>query len=184
MIIKSFKKLIRIFKFAYDMANTDLEMSEEIVYVKLDSYLAQWLVHEHGGTPVVFPKNSYENDVLEVSLSTKPKDAVDDEPGEGKVPIAVPYFKNKNVRFNNYLPKSGQIAMQKSIRQRFVMALWQDLHKFGNIGKQRQELIYAWMEAHEIELTESNWNTIAKIYQRRQDVYRKQKKASLDSKKQ
>ena len=56
------------------MANTDLEMSEEIVYVKLDSYLAQWLVHEHGGTPVVFPKNSYENDVLEVSLSTKPKD--------------------------------------------------------------------------------------------------------------
>ena len=74
--------------------------------------------------------------------------------------------------------------MQKSIRQRFVMALWQDLHKFGNIGKQRQELIYAWMEAHEIELTESNWNTIAKIYQRRQDVYRKQKKASFNSKKQ
>ena len=178
MIIKSFKKLIRIFKFAYDMANTDLEMSEEIVYVKLDSYLAQWLVHEHGGTPVVFPKNSYENDVLEVSLSTRPKDAVDDETTEGKIPIAVPYFKNKNVRFNNYLPKNGQIALQKSIRQRFVMALWEDLHKFGNIGKQRQELIYAWMEAHGIELTETNWNAIAKIYQRRQDVYRKRKKAA------
>ena len=183
MMIRSFRKLVRIFKFAYDMANTDLEMSDVIVYVRLDAYLAQWLVHEHG-TPVVFPKNSYENDVLEVSLSTKPKNAVDEEPGEGMIPISVPYFKSKNVRFNNYLPKSGQIALQKSIRQRFVIELWRDLHKFGNIGKQRQELIYAWMEAHEIELTESNWNTIAKIYQRRQDVYRKQKKASSEHKKQ
>ena len=57
MIIRSFNKLIRIFKFAYDMANTDFKMSDIVVYVKLDSYLAQWLLHKHeGNTPIVFPK--------------------------------------------------------------------------------------------------------------------------------
>ena len=159
------------------MANTDLKMSDIVVYVKLDSYLEQWLVHKHeGNTPIVFPKNSYENDVLELSLTLRPKNVYDDGPGVGKVPIAVPYFKNKNVKSNNYLPRSGEIAIQKSIRQRFVMELWKDLHKFGNIGKQRKELLYAWMEAHGIEPSEKNWNTLAKIYQRRQDAYRKQRK--------
>lgn len=158
-------------------ANTDFKMSDIVVYVELDSYLAQWLTHKNEGViPIVFPKNSYENDVLELSLSLRPKNTYDDGPKEGKIPIAVPYFKNKDVRSNNYLPRSGEIAIQKSIRQRFVMELWRDLHKFGNIGKQRKELLFAWMEAHGIEPSDKNWNTLAKIYQRRQDAYRKVKK--------
>ena len=181
MMIKSFKKLIRIFNFAYEMAKNDLKMSDIRVYVKLDSYLAEWLVHEHGGTPVVFPKNSYENDVLEMSLTLRPKEMEGDGPGEGKIPIVVPYFKKKDVRSYNYLPRNGQLAIQKSIRQRFVIQLWRDLHKFGNIGKQRKELIYAWMEAHGITPSDTNWNTLAKIYQRRQDVYRKQRKMAKNS---
>ena len=183
MIIKSFKKLIRIFKFANEMAKYDLKMSDIRVYVKLDSYLAEWLVHEHGGIPVAFPKNSYENDVLEMSLTLRPKNLEDggDGPGEGKIPIAVPYFKYKNVKSYNYLPKNGQLAIQKSIRQRFMMQLWRDLHKFGNIGKQRKELIFAWMEAHGITPSDTNWNTLAKIYQRRQDVYRKQRKMAKNT---
>ena len=155
------------------MANTELEMSGEIIYLNLDTYLAQWLTHEYG-TPVVFPKNSYENDLLELSLTTRPKNASEEGlRGSVTVSISLPYFKNKDVRFHNYLPIEGQRALQKCIRSRFIVCLWQDLHKFGNIGKQKQDLIYAWMAAHGIEATESNWNTLAKIYQRRQDAYRK-----------
>lgn len=158
------------------MANAILVMSEEVIYLKLETYLAQWVVHEYG-TPVAFPKNSYENDLLELSLTVRPKNGTaEEETTEGKVPISLPYFKNKDVRYNNYLPKEGQRAMQKCIRSRFIVSLWQDLHKFGNIGKQKQDLIYAWMAAHGIEATERNWNTLAKIYQRRQDAYRKNQK--------
>ena len=164
------------------MANAILEMSEEVIYLKLDTYLAQWVVHEYG-TPVAFPKNSYENDLLELSLTVRPKNGTaEEETTEGKVPISLPYFKNKDVRYNNYLPKEGQRAMQKCIRSRFIVSLWQDLHKFGNIGKQKQDLIYSWMAAHGIEATERNWNTLAKIYQRRQDAYRKNQKKQRKNK--
>ena len=150
-------------------------MSEIIIYLKLDPYLAQWLAHEHGGNVVEFPKNSTENDILELGLMRPPYFASANEPGKDKVPIGVPWFKSKNVRFNNYLSARSRRALAQCIRTRFVVALWKDLYKFGYIGKRKQDLIWAWMDAHGIEMTETNWNTIAKIYKRKRDIYRKKK---------
>ena len=150
-------------------------MSDIVIYLKLEPYLAQWLKHEHGESPVVFPKNSAENDILELSLTLKPYLAIPNQPGDDKVPISVPYFKSKDVRSYNYLPPGGRRALARCIRTRFVIALWSDLYKFGNIGKRKQDIIWAWMEAHGIESTDTNWNTIAKIYMRKRSVYRKQK---------
>ena len=151
-------------------------MSEIIIYLKLDPYLAQWLAHEHGGNVVEFPKNSTENDILELGLMRPPYFASANEPGKDKVPIGVPWFKSKNVRFNNYLSARSRRALAQCIRTRFVVALWKDLYKFGYIGKRKQDLIWAWMETHGIEATETNWNTIAKIYLRKRNVYREQKR--------
>ena len=148
-------------------------MSEIIIYLKLDPYLAQWLAHEHGGNVVEFPK---ENDILELGLMRPPYFASANEPGKDKVPIGVPWFKSKNVRFNNYLSARSRRALAQCIRTRFVVALWKDLYKFGYIGKRKQDLIWAWMETHGIEATETNWNTIAKIYLRKRNVYREQKR--------
>ena len=148
-------------------------MSDYIIYLRLDPYLAQWLKHEHG-EPVEFPKNSTENDVLELGLIQKPLLAFVPGPGENRVAIALPFFKNKDVRKCHYLPASGRRSLARCIRSRFVIALWNDLYKFGNIGKRKQDLIWTWMEAHGIEPTDTNWNTIAKIYMRKRSVYRKQ----------
>ena len=150
-------------------------MDEIIIYLQLDPYLAQWLTHEHPGQVIRFPKNSAENDVLELGLIPKPFLAVDVQPGENCVPIALPFFKNKDVRKNNYLPQKARRALAQCIRTRFVIALWNDLYRFGNIGRRKQDLIWTWMEAHGIEETDTNWNTIAKIYMRKRDVYRRQK---------
>lgn len=168
----SFVALIIVVNFAQKMENP---MSEYIIYLKLDPYLAQWLVNEHG-TPVEFPKNSTENDILELGLMKKPIFACNNEPGPNKVPIGVPFFKNKNVRYNNYLSLKSRRALAQCIRSRFVVALWKDLYKFGYIGKRKQDLIWAWMETHGIEATETNWNTISKIYLRKRNVYRETKR--------
>ena len=56
------------------------------------------------------------------------------------------------------------------------MTLWKDLYKFGYIGKKKQDLIWAWMETHGIEATDTNFNTIAKIYLRKRNVYRDAKR--------
>ena len=151
-------------------------MSEIIIYLQLDPYLAQWLTHEYEDGIVEFPKNSTENDILQMGLTTKPHFAAPNEPGDNKVPIAVPYFKNKNVRYNNYLPHRARRQLASCIRSRFVIALWTDLYKFGYIGKRKQDLIWAWMEAHGIELTDTNWNAIAKIYLRKRNVYREMRR--------
>lgn len=148
------------------------ESSGFTVYVKLEPYLAQWLIFSNGGNlPIVFPKNSAENDIIEIGLAPKPNNALPNEPDEGYVPIALPYFKYKDVRKNNYLPKHSRCALKRCIRSRFVVELWTDLFKFGYIGKRNQDLIWAWMEGHGIEATETNWNSVAKIYARKRKTY-------------
>ena len=67
---------------------------------------------------------------------------------------------------------SSRRVLANCIRKRFVIELWNDLSKFGYIGKRKQDIIWAWMESHGIEMTEANWNTIAKIYLRKRNVYR------------
>ena len=62
---------------------------------------------------------------------------------------------------------------------RFDVQLWIDLHHFGKISKRQDELIYAWMEKHGIELTETNWNAIAKRYQRQRNVYLSRQRAKV-----
>lgn len=150
-------------------------MSEVLIHLKLDNYLAQWLINESGGVPVVFKKHSVENDILCCNLKERPLFGRKDKPGEGKLPIALPYFKDRDPRKYCFLSKPARLALAECIRSRFVMELWKDLHRFGNIGKRKQDLIWAWMDAHGIEMTETNWNTIAKIYKRKRDIYRKKK---------
>ncbi len=150
-------------------------MSEVLIHLKLDNYLAQWLINESGGVPVVFKKHSVENDILHCNLKERPLFGRKDKPGNGKLPIALPYFKDRDPRKYCFLSKPARLALAECIRSRFVLELWKDLHRFGNIGKRKQDLIWAWMDAHGIEMTETNWNTIAKIYKRKRDIYRKKK---------
>ena len=153
------------------MESPPLKLSGIIIYLQMEPYLAQWLKHTHGSDPVVFPKNSTENDILEVNLTRTPPFAIPNVPGDDTIPIAVPYFKYKEVRGKHYLPKTARNELRRCIRSRFVIELWTDLFRFGYIGKQKQDLIWAWMEAHGIEATDTNWNTIAKIYDRKRKAY-------------
>ena len=137
-------------------------MSDVLIHLKMETYLAQWLINESGGVPVMFKKNSAENDILRINLKKRPLFGRKDKPGEGKVPIALPYFKDLDPRDYNFLSKPARLALTECIRSRFVMELWKDLHRFGNIGKRKQDLIWAWMDAHGIEATETNWKNVKK----------------------
>ena len=142
-----------------------------IINLALEPYLAQWLRCRYGGCPVEFPRNSAENDILEMFLAKPPIFASNNSPGENRVPILVPWFRNKNVRYNNYLSSASRRALAQCIRSRFVLELWKDLSRFSNIGRQIQDIIWACMETHGIEMTDTNWNTIVKIYMRKRKVY-------------
>lgn len=80
------------------------------------------------------------------------------------IAIVIPNFKYKPTKTYNFLPKEHKAALVTLIRRRFRRSLWQDLHKFGFIGRKKSQLILAWMKSNGIEENDRNFNTIAKIY--------------------
>ena len=147
-------------------------MSNICIYIDLDNYLAQWFINSRGGTtPVSLERASVESKILEVFLQKRPENVPPDIDTTGKVAIYIPTFRHRPAETYNFLPKHARSALLVSIRNRFDIELWNDLHHFGAIGSRQDELIYAWMEKHNIEPTEANWNAIAKRYQRQRNIY-------------
>lgn len=161
-------------------------MSQICLYIPLEDYLASWFIHEQGGVePVQLTRGSVESKILETYLAHRPDGVLPEVKGEGRVAIAIPTFRFRPPEVFNFLPKRAMAALLNCIRNRFDICLWQELHSFGKITKRQDELIYAWMEKHGIPLTETNWNAIAKRYQRQRDVYlkRQRSKSSYSCKK-
>jgi hypothetical protein len=151
------------------------------IYIELEDYLAQWFINDHGGTvPVQLSRGSVESKILEVYLSSLPEGEKPQISHDGATPIAIPNFRNRPPETFNYLPKRARAALLNIIRNRFDIQLYKDLHQFGHIGKRQDELIYAWMEKHGIAISETNWNAIAKRYQRQRTVYKKREWSKND----
>lgn len=149
-------------------------MSQFLLYFKFEPYLAQWFVHEMGGTsPVELPRGSVESDILQLFLDKQPEDMPDERREDANLVIAIPTFKHKDPRTYNYLPPKAVHCLHKCLRSRFDVQLWNDLHLVHPKAKMLKELIEAWMESHGIEFDETNWCAISKRYQRKRELYRK-----------
>lgn len=148
-------------------------MDKFLLYIPLDEYLAQWFINNQGGqVPVTLTRGSVESKILEVFLTKRPECMLPDISTQGKVPVIIPEFRNRPPQTYNHLPCHAMNQLRSCIRQRFDIALWKDLSDFGNIIRNRQDdLIYAWMEKNGIEMSEKNWNAIAKRYQRQRKIY-------------
>ena len=148
------------------------------IYLSLDPYLAQWFVHDQGGDiPVKLRRGSIESAFLEQALTTPPRDYQPKLQQPGEIAIILPSFKHVDTRSRFFLPPAAREALTAIIRQRFDVEMWRELHKWSNLFLRRQDhLIYSFMEAHGIEMTETNWNAIAKRYQRKRDYYLRTKR--------
>lgn len=148
-------------------------MENICIYIKLPPYLAQWFVHEQGGeTPVHLRRGSVESLILEHSLRKQPRNLTPELDHTGKVAIVIPSFPRKSPLYYNHLPLPAQMELRNCIRNRFIIAMWRALHRFEQVGEQQKEAIYNWMNEQHIEDTETNWNAIAKLYQRKRNIYR------------
>ena len=138
----------------------------------MDSYLAQWFINDMGGNnPVSLRRGSIERKFVELYIDKLPEDATPSLPGEGMVAVEVPAIRGLYTESYCYLAPQYVKTLIEIIRDRFDVELWQDLHHFGRIGQRQDYLIRAWMAKHGIEDVGSNWDTIAKRYQRQRKVY-------------
>ena len=160
----------------------DNTMSNYLIYLKFEPYLAQWFRHEMGGTsPVEIPRGSAESDILQLFLTKQPEDVPNENREDANLIIAIPYFKRKDPRTYNYLPPKAVHCLHKCIRNRFDVQLWNDLHLVHPKSKMLKELIEAWMESHGIEFNDTNWCAISKRYQRKREIYLRKKTKKMTS---
>lgn len=154
-------------------------------YLSLDDYLAQWFIHEHGGNnPVQLKRGSPESDIVELYISVPPKGHVPERGEPGQTAVLIPHFRGKDPAYYNYLPPKAAKALVNCIRVRFDVQMWEELHRFGYLGRRKADLVYAWMEKHGIADCEKNWCAITKRYQRKRNTFQQnRRRASKNPKK-
>lgn len=171
-------------------------MSDFLIYLSLPPYLAQWYAHEcaqvHNRTKATCPREIYqfptpvvpvhgsqESDVINMHLAKQPSEKPAEVPADATLAIAIPSFPYKPVEYYNYMPPSGLEHLADTIRYRFKVELFEDIHEARRkVPHTRIDLLVtAWMEDHCIEYNDTNYNTLLKIYQRRREVYRKTPKS-------
>ena len=71
-------------------------MDRFLLYFRFEPYLAQWYIHEMGGTsPVELPRGSVESDILRLFLTKRPDDVPVDTGQDANLAIVIPAFKEK-----------------------------------------------------------------------------------------
>lgn len=169
------------------------------INLALPTYLAQWyanecqqIQHRDEDTlphaiykplqPVIIPRGSQESRILHSFLQKPPTNGYNEDE-EPTIAIVIPQYRDKDAYSYNYLGKHGRLQLADTIRNRFCINLWEELHTFKNVLSRQDNAIYAFMETHGIACTETNWNAIAKIYQRLRNVYYKTKSRQKNSEK-
>lgn len=146
-------------------------MAVQVLHLDIEDYLAQWLIHDQGGeNPIKLKRGSVEKLILEQFLQPL-SDSPEETASNGGVDIIIPNLPFRTAPQGYFLPPKATAALVRCIRNRFDVVLWDALHRVSPYFQRQDELIYAFMEKHGIELTEQNWNAIAKRYQRKRTYY-------------
>lgn len=153
-------------------------------FLTLEPYLAQWLRSENGGTyPIELKRGSVEAKYVELHLRPQPADSIPQlTPKENQVPVALPWFKNRDIRTYNFLPDSACAALKDLIRNRFIIQLWEEVHTFEGVNMRLDHRLIAFMESHGIQNDDTNYNSVHKIYDRLKNTYRKREQRKKSKK--
>ena len=145
-------------------------MSKFVIYIKLETYLHQWLTHSLGN-PVVFPAQSNENATIRRFLQKLPQGEKPQLADTGLSAICIPESKAKDPSVYNYLGPLGKEAVVESIEDLFRRNLW---HEMGDLAPRSRGVngqIAAWCEMHGIGI--DYIETVRQKYYRMRKAYAK-----------
>ena len=145
-------------------------MSQFVIYIKLEKYLAEWLTHSLGN-PVRFPNGSNENAVIRAFIQKLPKDTLPEIATEDTTPICIPDSKAKPADIYNYMGERGKRAVQEAIKDLFTRNLWNELRPIDSVNVGVNTRIAAWCEMHGIGI--DRIETVRQKYYRIREAYSK-----------
>lgn len=144
-------------------------MSDFVVYLSVEPYIKQWLVHAYGD-PVVFPSNSNENAVIRRFTTPRPSNLQPKLPADNEVAIKIPSCKYKNPETYNYLSLHAKQALVEAIGDNFRNNMWSDLGDLADSSCKKMSAFRAWCSNQGIDIEHAEtirmkWYRMRKTYQ-------------------
>jgi len=173
-------------------------MSDVLLYLLVPDYLAQWYANEcrrdehaqedhyditvyHFPDPVKPIRESAESKILQLYLTKQPSKPP--QHGLYNLAIVIPYYRNRDPRVYSYLTPAARGLLYRTMRTRFEIDLWTGVHTIEALGSRKDLTITAWMEKHGIEYTDTNYNSVLKVYDRMKESYRRAENRKKSKKK-
>ena len=145
------------------------------IHIRLSNYLRQWFLHLYKGKePVELLRGCPERDIIHRHLAKVPVEGM--EATDETVAICFPTFVGVNRKVWHFITPRGYDALRAVIKADFDMHLWKDIHSVDGKGVLLMDKIMDWMEDNGIEVTDTNYETVYKIYQRKRAIYYKRKR--------
>lgn len=142
---------------------------QTLLHIELPPYLAQWYVHANGGKhPILLDSSSTEYKMIRTRLVEKPSVAFEPDISKSHVSIILSEIEIFEDVPMDYLPRGDREELAEYIRDRFIGDFIPFMTKGRKKRSRTDRRIEAFMETHGIEFTDTNWNSLAKIFQRQQ----------------
>jgi hypothetical protein len=139
--------------------------SDLTVSVPCPFYLVKFLEKLYGKSPVVFPRSSNFNAILDVFLEKQPPDAKPISSLEtSALVIRLPYFDHKDIRSYNFLTPTKESILVKEIWKFFKITYRSEISKSLCLGLDRKDAITLFMEKY--DLPEDSRDLLEKDFQR------------------
>lgn len=145
-------------------------MKDIVVYLSTEKYLKSWLEYTFG-SPVRFPKMSYENELLHRNLTKRRSSDPIGHAGPETVAIVIPDSRYHKPEFYNYLPLKGQYELLSAIKSLFMLTLWSQCLPLIESKSEVNKGIENWCTAHGIDL--DGYDTVRQRFYRMRANYRK-----------
>lgn len=173
-----------------------LDPNRQYLFFKWPQYLAQWYAHEnyrirHAADDVLQPymydcnrvayqldpvqtlRDSTERLFLSDSLRKPPSDMPVVPSDDVTICIEIPDFKYRDPNIYNYLPPQGEQIFEGIVRARLKVSLWNFMQKgITGDGIPLNGLLSLYMDQYGIEVSDTNYETLKKIYYRQCETYR------------
>lgn len=143
-------------------------MSNFVVYLKLQPFIAQWLTY-HFGNPVRFQPKSVENATILQFTQKLPSGKQPETAAPGLQPVCIPDNEKKDPAIYNYLSPKGKEAVIDCIERTFKLMMWSELNDMSELGCSVLGAIDAWCEMHGIDIEYDR--TILMRYNRLRNSY-------------
>ncbi len=145
-------------------------MAKNIVYISVEGYMRQWLVHKYGAEPIAFRKWSKENDLLQESLRPKPE-GWKPEARQGSIAIAVPKRDGFNPKKWCYIPQQKLVILRQILIHQFRRDFFEFIAQPNPSKPTIKMRVLEFMKKRNIKEDSSVLDTLLKIRQRNKANY-------------